>query len=70
MAVIDSIQTTYCPQFLQNAGTVTQIKESAGMLTALAKSSGVSVFIIGHITKEGVIAGPKVLEHIVDTSLY
>lgn len=70
MAVIDSIQTTYCPQFLQNAGTVTQIKESAGMLTALAKSSGVSVFIIGHITKEGVIAGPKVLEHIVDSVIY
>lgn len=70
MAVIDSIQTVYSPQFLQNAGTVTQIKESAGILTALAKSIGVSVFIIGHITKEGVIAGPKVLEHIVDSVIY
>ncbi len=70
MAVIDSIQTVYNPQLLQNAGTVTQVKESAGMLTVLAKSSGVSVFIIGHITKEGVIAGPKVLEHIVDSVIY
>jgi len=70
MAVIDSIQTVYNSQFSQNAGTVTQIRESAGMLTALAKSIGVSVFIIGHITKEGVIAGPKVLEHIVDSVIY
>jgi DNA repair protein RadA/Sms len=70
MAVIDSIQTVYNPQFSQNAGTVTQIKESAGMLTALAKSIGVSVFFIGHITKDGVIAGPKVLEHIVDSVIY
>ena len=70
MAVIDSIQTVYNPEFLQNAGTVTQVKESASALTALAKSTGVSVFIIGHITKEGVIAGPKVLEHIVDSVIY
>ncbi len=70
MAVIDSIQTTYCPNFSQNAGTVTQIKECAGMLTVLAKSSGASVFMIGHITKEGAIAGPKVLEHIVDSVIY
>ncbi len=70
MAVVDSIQTIYSPDFPQSAGTITQIKESSAMLTALAKSIGVSILFIGHITKEGVIAGPKVLEHIVDSVIY
>lgn len=70
LVVIDSIQTVYNPSFSQSAGTVTQIKESAGALTALGKSLDISVFIIGHITKEGFIAGPKILEHIVDSVIY
>ena len=70
LVVIDSIQTVLNPAFSQSPGTVTQIKESAGLLTIAAKSLGVSVFIIGHITKEGFIAGPKVLEHIVDSVIY
>jgi DNA repair protein RadA/Sms len=68
--VIDSIQTLYNPEFSQSAGTVTQIKESAALLTSVAKSLGISLFFIGHITKEGMIAGPKVLEHIVDSVVY
>lgn len=70
LVVIDSIQIVYNPAFSQSPGSVTQIKECAGCLTALAKSLGVSVFIIGHITKEGFIAGPKILEHIVDSVIY
>jgi DNA repair protein RadA/Sms len=70
MAVIDSVQTIYNPEFPQSAGTVTQIKESAGLLALTAKALGVCVFFIGHITKEGIIAGPKVLEHIVDSVIY
>ncbi|MFC1806746.1 DNA repair protein RadA [Candidatus Omnitrophota bacterium] len=70
LVVIDSIQIIYNPQFSQSAGTVTQIRESAATLTAVAKSLGISIFIIGHITKEGAIAGPKILEHIVDSVIY
>jgi len=70
LVIIDSIQIVYNPEFSQSAGTVTQIKESAGCLTVMAKSLGVSLFIIGHITKEGFIAGPKILEHIVDSVIY
>lgn len=70
LAVIDSIQIVYNPAFSQSPGSVTQIKECAGALTSLAKSLGTSVFIIGHITKEGFIAGPKILEHIVDSVVY
>jgi DNA repair protein RadA/Sms len=70
MVVIDSIQTVYNSEFSQSAGTVTQIKESAAMLTLLCKSLGISLFLIGHITKEGIIAGPKILEHIVDSVIY
>jgi DNA repair protein RadA/Sms len=70
LVVIDSIQIVYNPNFSQSAGTVTQIKESAGILTTVAKSLGITVFIIGHITKEGFIAGPKILEHIVDSVIY
>jgi DNA repair protein RadA/Sms len=70
LLVIDSIQTVYMPELESAAGAVTQVRESSSRLRELAKSSGVTVFIIGHVTKEGAIAGPRVLEHIVDTVLY
>jgi DNA repair protein RadA/Sms len=68
--VIDSIQTTTLPELESSAGSVSQVRECAARLRELAKSSGLSVFLIGHVTKEGTIAGPRVLEHIVDTVLY
>jgi DNA repair protein RadA/Sms len=68
--VIDSIQTAYLPELESASGSVTQVRETASRLRELAKSSGLAVFLIGHVTKEGAIAGPKVLEHIVDTVLY
>ncbi len=70
LLVVDSIQTTTLPNLASSAGSVSQVRESASRLRELAKSSGVSVFLIGHVTKEGAIAGPRVLEHIVDTVLY
>jgi DNA repair protein RadA/Sms len=68
--VIDSIQTVYLPEISSSAGSVSQVRECAGRLRDLAKSSGIAVFVIGHVTKEGIIAGPRVLEHIVDTVVY
>jgi DNA repair protein RadA/Sms len=68
--VIDSIQTVYLPDLESAAGSVSQVRESANRLRELAKSSGPAVFVIGHVTKEGTIAGPRILEHIVDTVLY
>jgi DNA repair protein RadA/Sms len=68
--VVDSIQTVYLPELESAAGSVSQVRESANRLRELAKSSGPAVFVIGHVTKEGTIAGPRVLEHIVDTVLY
>jgi len=68
--IIDSIQVIYRPELTSSPGSVSQVKECAGVLTQLAKTSGISLFIIGHVTKEGSFAGPKVLEHIVDTVLY
>ncbi|OGO46228.1 MAG: DNA repair protein RadA [Chloroflexi bacterium RBG_16_64_43] len=68
--VIDSIQTAYLSELTSSAGSVSQVRECAARLQALAKSSGIAVFLIGHVTKEGAIAGPRVLEHIVDTVLY
>jgi len=68
--IVDSIQTTYIPELESSAGSVSQVRESASQLRELAKSSGMAVFLIGHVTKEGTIAGPRVLEHIVDTVLY
>lgn len=68
--VIDSIQTTYIEESESSPGSVTQVRECASRLQQLAKASGMSVFLVGHVTKEGSIAGPKVLEHIVDTVLY
>jgi DNA repair protein RadA/Sms len=70
LLIIDSIQTSYLPQLESSAGSVTQVRECASQLREYAKRTGTSVFLIGHVTKEGAIAGPRVLEHIVDTVLY
>jgi DNA repair protein RadA/Sms len=70
LLIIDSIQTMYLTELDSSAGSVSQVRECASQLRELAKSSGISVFVIGHVTKEGAIAGPRVLEHIVDTVLY
>ncbi len=69
IVIVDSIQTIFSNRYESSAGTVTQVRECTSGLTQLAKKKGFSVFIVGHITKEGSIAGPKVLEHIVDTVL-
>jgi DNA repair protein RadA/Sms len=68
--VVDSIQTVYTEQITSAPGSISQVQEVAGQLMWLAKRRGVPVFIIGHVTKEGAIAGPRLLEHIVDTVLY
>ncbi len=68
--VIDSIQTVYHPDFVGSPGSVGQIRECASELLKLVKAAGVPLFLLGHVTKEGSLAGPKVLEHIVDTVLY
>ena len=70
LLVVDSIQTTYVSELDSSAGSVSQVRECSSQLRELAKSSGITVFVIGHVTKEGNIAGPRVLEHIVDTVLY
>jgi DNA repair protein RadA/Sms len=70
LVIVDSIQTVYIPEISSTAGSVTQVRECSGRLRELAKASGMAVFVIGHVTKEGIIAGPRVLEHIVDTVLY
>jgi len=70
LAIIDSIQTVVDGGFEGGAGSVTQVRESAGRLMRLAKEIGVPIFLVGHVTKDGAIAGPRVLEHIVDTVLY
>ncbi|HIY77666.1 MAG TPA: DNA repair protein RadA [Candidatus Borkfalkia excrementavium] len=68
--VIDSIQAVYTSALSSAAGSVGQVRECAGKLQRIAKSRGITFFIIGHVTKEGALAGPKVLEHIMDTVLY
>lgn len=70
LAVIDSIQTIYTEDFPSAPGSVGQIRESAAKIMQYAKTNGTAIFLIGHVTKEGTIAGPKVLEHLVDTVLY
>lgn len=70
MVVVDSIQTTYTEESKSSAGSVTQVRRSASRFQELAKGSGLTVVLVGHVTKEGAIAGPRVLEHIVDTVLY
>ncbi len=68
--IVDSIQTMYSDALQAAPGTVSQLREAAAQLVRLAKQSGTAVFLVGHVTKEGVIAGPRVLEHMVDTVLY
>ncbi|MDX5445009.1 MAG: DNA repair protein RadA [Zoogloeaceae bacterium] len=70
IAVIDSIQTLYSEALQSAPGSVAQVRECAAQLTRFAKTSGVSLVIVGHVTKDGALAGPRVLEHIVDTVLY
>jgi DNA repair protein RadA/Sms len=70
LAIVDSIQTVNHPGIDSGPGSVTQVRESAQQLQELAKTTGVAIFLVGHVTKEGAIAGPRVLEHIVDTVLY
>ena len=70
LLIVDSVQTTYLPELESSAGSVSQVRETSSRLRELAKTSGIAVFLIGHVTKEGAIAGPRVLEHIVDTVLY
>jgi len=70
VVVIDSIQTMYNEEVTSAPGSVSQVRESTSVLMQLAKGLGVSVFIVGHVTKEGTVAGPRVLEHMVDTVLY
>ncbi len=69
IVVVDSIQTVYRPEIESAPGTVSQLRESSALLMHIAKKNNVSVFIVGHITKDGMIAGPKVLEHMVDVVL-
>jgi DNA repair protein RadA/Sms len=70
VCVIDSIQTVYSDQLTSAPGSVAQVRECAAQLTRIAKSSGTTIVLVGHVTKEGALAGPRVLEHIVDTVLY
>lgn len=70
LLIIDSIQTMHSAELESGAGSITQVRQCASRLQGLAKQSGIAVFLVGHVTKEGSIAGPRVLEHIVDTVLY
>ncbi|KAA0206820.1 DNA repair protein RadA, partial [Candidatus Uhrbacteria bacterium] len=67
---MDSIQTLYSPDLPSTSGSISQISECADKIISLAKGFSIPAFIIGHITKSGEIAGPKILEHMVDTVLY
>jgi DNA repair protein RadA/Sms len=70
VVIIDSIQVVHLAELSSSPGSVAQVRESAAVLTQLAKSRGIALFLIGHVTKEGMLAGPRVLEHMVDTVLY
>lgn len=70
IVVIDSIQTMYLEEVTSAPGSVSQVREATGILMRIAKDLGVSIFIVGHVTKDGNVAGPKILEHMVDTVLY
>jgi DNA repair protein RadA/Sms len=70
VAVIDSIQTLYSDALTSAPGSVSQVRECAAQLTRVAKQTGVTIILVGHVTKDGTLAGPRVLEHIVDTVLY
>src|SRR5947199_2722787 len=68
--VVDSIQTVFLPELESAAGSVAQVRECGARLMTLAKGLGIATFLVGHVTKEGALAGPRVLEHLVDTVLY
>ena len=70
IVIIDSIQTMYREEIASAPGSVSQVRESTNLLMQIAKGEGITIFIVGHVTKEGVVAGPRVLEHMVDTVLY
>ena len=70
LAIIDSIQTMYTNEVASAPGSVSQVREATGLFMRLAKGLDIPVFLVGHVTKEGVVAGPRVLEHMVDTVLY
>ena len=70
VVVIDSIQTMYSENISSSPGSVSQVREATGAFMQLAKGLGITIFLVGHVTKEGVVAGPRVLEHMVDTVLY
>lgn len=70
VVIIDSIQTVYYPTLGSSPGSVSQVKECANILMRIAKEKNITIFLVGHITKEGFIAGPKILEHLVDVVLY
>ena len=70
IVIIDSIQTMYREEVASAPGSVSQVRESTNLLMRIAKGEGITIFIVGHVTKEGVVAGPRVLEHMVDTVLY
>jgi DNA repair protein RadA/Sms len=70
VVIVDSIQVVNLPGLMSSPGSVSQVRESASILTQVAKAKGIALFLIGHVTKEGTLAGPRVLEHIVDTVLY
>ncbi|MCD7714864.1 MAG: DNA repair protein RadA [Lachnospiraceae bacterium] len=70
IAIIDSIQTMYHEEVSSAPGSVSQVRESTGILMQIAKGMNITIFVVGHVTKEGVVAGPRVLEHMVDTVLY
>ena len=70
IVIIDSIQTMYSEAVGSAPGSVSQVRESTNVFMQLAKGLGISIFIVGHVTKEGTVAGPRVLEHMVDTVLY
>ncbi|MGO4612197.1 AAA family ATPase, partial [Variovorax sp. 2RAF20] len=67
VAVIDSIQTLFSEALTSAPGSVAQVRECAAQLTRIAKSTGTTIILVGHVTKDGSLAGPRVLEHIVDT---
>lgn len=70
LIIVDSIQTVFSPEITSAPGTVSQIKEGTSRFMKISKKMGISTFVVGHVTKEGALAGPKVLEHMVDTVLY
>lgn len=70
MVVIDSVQTMFSPELSSAAGSVSQVREVTSVLMQIAKTEGIAVFLVGHVTKEGVVAGPRTLEHMVDTVLF